>query len=316
MSNSDNDSQFISVNNIQVYYKRVLPTIDNVQNNDHSIVLIHGFLCSTFTWQKILQPLANRTGCQVIAYDRLAFGLTQRIEQWDKNEINPYTRKGEELLALELFRLLNITSKLHLVSSSSGATVAYDIAVANPELVYSIILISPYGLHNVHKMNPISKWLVGTFPVKLLLKFGLKHYLPFKNAYFDENYCKDETVKEGYLRPIQDDPLFFIGLDFFIEYNGPSETTSIDHFLQIPRKILFIMGENDKLVSKKDVKEFYQLILNENKLDETILQYVSIQQCGHLPQEEKPTEVVGIISEFFEKARTDSKYCRLNFPFQ
>ncbi|CAF5015155.1 unnamed protein product, partial [Rotaria magnacalcarata] len=46
---------------------------------------------------KCLQPWADINGCQVLAYDRLGFGLTERVLDGQL-----YTRKSEELFALEL----------------------------------------------------------------------------------------------------------------------------------------------------------------------------------------------------------------------
>ncbi|CAM4848058.1 unnamed protein product [Rotaria magnacalcarata] len=49
------------------------------------------------TKNKCLQPWADINGCQVLAYDRLGFGLTERVLDGQL-----YTRKSEELFALEL----------------------------------------------------------------------------------------------------------------------------------------------------------------------------------------------------------------------
>ena len=159
-------SLFISALGIRVHYHLATPDEHRFSTLRGTIVLIHGFLCNTFTWNKCLQPLADRTGCQVIAYDRLAFGQTERVLDTDH-----YSRKSEESLALELLRQLNVTADVHLVSSSSGAVVAFDMAIARPDLIRSIIFVAPYGvLRATHPTGPFTRFLIGTRPVQSLMK--------------------------------------------------------------------------------------------------------------------------------------------------
>ena len=86
-------SNYISTRGIRVHYNLAIPDNDTQSEVNDTIVLIHGFLCSTFTWSQCLQPLAHLTGCRVLAYDRLGFGLTERILDGEQ-----YSRKNEELL--------------------------------------------------------------------------------------------------------------------------------------------------------------------------------------------------------------------------
>ncbi len=43
-------------------------------------ILLHGFGASLFSWREIVEPLSQYG--TVIAYDRPAFGLTERPMQW------------------------------------------------------------------------------------------------------------------------------------------------------------------------------------------------------------------------------------------
>jgi pimeloyl-ACP methyl ester carboxylesterase len=284
-------SHFITALGIRVHYNLAIPNNEPVG----TLVLIHGFLCSTFTWHKCLQPLADKTGYRVITYDRLAFGLTERVL-----DEKLYNRKNEELLALELLTQLNISKNIHLVSSSSGAVVAYDMATARPDLIRSIIFVAPYGLADVnHSIGSIGRFLVGTQPIQLIIKFGLTHFLPFKNAYYNEDIAKDETTREGYLKPLRDDPLFFKSFALFIQHRDDVSSSDTDstpkNKLNNEQNILIIMGEQDKVVPKENIQEFYNSIKQECHAE-----CVSISQCGHLPQEEQPDELITLISQFIK----------------
>ncbi|CAF0828365.1 unnamed protein product [Rotaria sordida] len=286
-------SYFITVRGIRIHYNLAIPNNRTCSENNGTIVFIHGFLCSTFTWNKCLQPLADLTSYQVLAYDRLGFGLTERILNGEL-----YTRKNEELIALELLNQLNILNNIHLVSSSSGAVIAFDIAIARPDLIQSIIFIAPYGLVTFqYSAGPISRLFLGIQPIQYLIKFGLTHFLPFKNAYYNEDIANDNITREGYLKPIRDDPLFIKSFVLFIQNYDASSSNTLWNKLDKKLKILIIIGEQDKIVPKENIQEFYN-ILKQNRSSESITEYVIISQCGHLLQEEQADKLITLINQF------------------
>ncbi|CAF2964114.1 unnamed protein product [Rotaria sp. Silwood2] len=290
---SSPQSHFISVRGIRIHYNLVIPNNGTCSESNGTIIFIHGFLCSTFTWNKCLQPIADLTGYQVLAYDRLGFGLTERILNGEL-----YTRKNEELIALELLNHLNISNTIHLVSSSSGAVVAFDMAIARPDLIQSIIFVAPYGLVTFeHSAGPISRLFLGTKPIQYLIKFGLTHFLPFKNAYYNGDIANDNITREGYLKPIRDDPLFIKSFVLFTQNYDASPSNTLWNKLDNKLKILIIIGEQDKIVSKEDIQEFYN-ILKQNRPVESITEYVIISQCGHLAQEEQADKLITLINQF------------------
>jgi hypothetical protein len=55
-------------------------------------VLLHGFGASLFSWERMMQPVADLTGGPALSFDRPAFGLSARVEP--KNlPVNPYSEK-------------------------------------------------------------------------------------------------------------------------------------------------------------------------------------------------------------------------------
>lgn len=290
---SSSTSHYVVARGIRVHYNLAIPNNQQSSEIKGTIILIHGFLANTFTWSKCLQPLADITGCQVLAYDRLGFGFTERVLDGQL-----YTRKNEELLAVELLNQLNISNNVHLVSNSSGAVVAFDIAVSRPDLIRSIIFVAPYGLTSFdHSVGPIGRLILNARPIQHLLKFGLTHFLPFKNAYYNEDIAKDDATREGYLKPIRDDPLFLKSFVLFTQNYDASSTTSQWNKLDNKLKILIISGEQDKIVSKENILEFYN-ILKQNRSAESRTEHSIISQCGHLPQEEQVDKLITLINEF------------------
>jgi pimeloyl-ACP methyl ester carboxylesterase len=287
------ESRFILIGNVRVHYNLVLPNVDIRRG---TIVLIHGFLCSTFTWSTCLQELADRTGCRVLAYDRLGFGFTER--QLDGQL---YTRTHEQRLAVDLLEQLNITDRVHLVSSSSGATVAFDIAMARADLVCSLILIAPYGLARVtHPTGAFARFLIGTKTCQSLLKFGLTRFLPFRNAYYNQDLSADERTRQGYLKPIETDPLFVPCLALFMQYNHvPSVNDTVRSWamLESDLSILFVIAEHDRIVQRHDIETVFRTC-REQRSNSSRTDLVTIERCGHLPQEERPNEFIECIRQF------------------
>src|SRR5690349_6835575 len=83
------DSKFIRINNVEIHYKEK-------GGGDNAFILLHGFGGSTYSWREVMDDFA-RYG-HVIAYDRPAFGLSERPmpEDWVSN---PYGMKANvELL--------------------------------------------------------------------------------------------------------------------------------------------------------------------------------------------------------------------------
>jgi pimeloyl-ACP methyl ester carboxylesterase len=149
-------------------------------------------------------------------------------------------------------------------------------------------------------MGSISRFLIGTKPVQLLLKFGLTHFLPFKNAYYNEDIANDELTREGYLKPIRDDPLFLKSFALFTQHYDASLSNSTSwNQLNHTLKILIIIGEQDKIVSNENIQKFYHL-LKENRSSESITECSTILQCGHLPQEERADELIALIHQFLK----------------
>lgn len=75
---ADPDSKFIDVNDVTVHYKEM-------GQGETTFILLHGFGSSVFSWREVMDDFAKYG--RVIAYDRPAFGLTERPmpETWKEN---------------------------------------------------------------------------------------------------------------------------------------------------------------------------------------------------------------------------------------
>jgi pimeloyl-ACP methyl ester carboxylesterase len=153
VSSSDQEGRFVEVNGIQTYYKLAIPhshqqllqqqqPVPN-EPNKPVILLLHQILGNLYTWRLLMQPLADATGCHVIAYDRPTFGFTERPTQWEEGK-NPYTQLASVDFATQL--VLNLgydRKKIAFIGVSAGSSISCAVALKHPNLVHSLCLIAP-----------------------------------------------------------------------------------------------------------------------------------------------------------------------------
>ncbi len=134
---ADPDSLFVEVDGLTVHYKRA-------GQGEPLFILLHGFGASLFSWREVMAPL-SQSGT-VIAFDRPAFGLTERPMPGEWQGESPYSAAAQVDLTLALMDTLDVPEAI-LVGNSAGGTIAMLTALRAPERVQALILVSPavYG---------------------------------------------------------------------------------------------------------------------------------------------------------------------------
>ena len=128
---ADPDSRFIEVNGLTVHHNMA-------GEGEPAVFLLHGFGASTFSWQEVMGPLAEMG--TVVAFDRPAFGLTERPMPGEWEGPNPYTPEAQADLTVGLMDALGVEQAV-LVGNSAGGTVALLTALTYPERVEGLVLV-------------------------------------------------------------------------------------------------------------------------------------------------------------------------------
>jgi pimeloyl-ACP methyl ester carboxylesterase len=118
---ADADSQFIEINDLVVHVK-------TLGQGEPVFVLLHGFGARLYSWQPVMASFSQLG--TVIAFDRPAFGLTERPLNWTGT--NPYSPQAQVELVLGLLDHFNVQQAI-LVGNSAGGTIAMQAALAYPE---------------------------------------------------------------------------------------------------------------------------------------------------------------------------------------
>ena len=275
------DSQFMDINGVDIHY-------EEIQNNSETLfVLLHGFGSSTYSWRKVMEQLSAIGS--VIAYDRPAFGLTERVIPFEEVANNPYLLAYQPQILLKLIESKKI-EKVILIGNSAGGTVALQTALDNPNLIDGLILISPavYGDAGAPKwikplLNLPQMDRLGPVLVRSIRERGLEL---LKIAWSDPEKLNEDDVR-NYQKPLSIDR-WDVGLWEFTKANG--ENTIAARIAEVKIPVLVISGFDDQIIPVE------QSTRVASELQNAVL--VVIPECGHVPQEECPEEFLNAVDTY------------------
>jgi pimeloyl-ACP methyl ester carboxylesterase len=278
---ADPDSKFIEVNSIQVHYKQS-------GAGEPVILLMHGFSASTYSWHKVMEPLAEIG--TVIAYDRPAFGLTERPLPGSWTGENPYGNDAQVKMAIGLMDALGV-EKAVLIGHSAGGSIGLQAALEFPGRVSGLVLVDAV----VNSTRQIPDWLASTPQVKRLGPYlsrslaGQEGDTYLQAAWHDPGKFT-QADKDAYRKPFQtanwDTALW--------EYTlANRQTDLVQHLGEITMPVLVMSGDDDKIVPQAQSEELAGGLPNRT--------VVVLSACGHVPQEECPEEWLPPVLEYLGK---------------
>ena len=280
---ADPDSRFIEVNGLTVHYKMA-------GEGEPAFFLLHGFGASTFSWREMMGPLAEMG--TVVAFDRPAFGLTERPMPGEWEGQNPYAPETQADLTVGLMDALGVERAV-LVGNSAGGTVALLTALTYPERVAGLVLVdaavyvgggTPDFLRPL--LNTPQMRHLGPLLVRRFRDWGMDFA---RSAWHGPSGITPE-VWEGYLKPLKAQ-----NWD-----RALGELTRASHALDLPERlgevalpVLVVTGDDDRIVPTG------QSVRLAEELPQADL--VVIPNCGHVPQEECPDPFLRALEDFLSK---------------
>jgi pimeloyl-ACP methyl ester carboxylesterase len=279
---ADADSRFVEINGIMVHYKMM-------GQGEPYILLLHGFGASVFSWHAVMGPLSQLG--TVIAYDRPAFGLTERPMTW--SGLNPYSPEGNEALLTVLMDHFGIRKAI-LIGNSAGGTLSMQFALSHPERVQALILVDPavYESGGPEWVSILGKTPemqhLGPLFVRSIETSGLDL---IKTAWHDPTKITQETW-DGYTKPLRADNWDRALWDFTI---ASHDTGLTRHLSDLSMPILVITGDDDRIVPTANSVKLAGMVPN-SKLE-------IIPNAGHVPHEEQPDLFMQAVDEFIKNLR-------------
>ena len=277
------DSKFIEINGVNIHYKEA-------GSGERMFILLHPFGGSTYSWREVMDDFAQYG--RVIAYDRPAFGLTERPLPGDW-ESNPYGVKANVEILRGLLDAFG-ADKAVLVGNSAGGGVAVAFALEYPERVDKLILVDPgvgggYGPQFPAWALPLM-WTPQMRHLGPLMMRDYQESLPrtIDREWFDQSKLTDE-IRQKHLQilQIQNWDRAFYESTFAPDY---PELRPLLPQLTVPT--LIVAGEEDRLIRSW----YFEAVATE--IPGAALEL--IPQCGHVPEEECPDPFMERIKSFLD----------------
>jgi pimeloyl-ACP methyl ester carboxylesterase len=275
---ADADSLFMDINGLRVHYKVA-------GEGQPTFILLHGFGASLFSWHAVMPVLANYG--TVIAYDRPAFGLTERPLVWEGE--NPYSPKAQVALVIGVLDALEVEQAV-LIGHSAGGKIAFETALAHPNRVQAMIAVAAA----VYAGGGAPAW-----SQPLLRTPQLRHLGPLiarqiqnsgdsilQSAWHDPSNITPETLA-GYHKPLQvenwDKALWELTA-------ASAESDLAEQVPEVRQPVLVITGDDDRIVPTEQSRQLAANLPNA--------QLSVIPACGHLPHEETPDAFMQAVEVF------------------
>ena len=267
------EPRFATVGGLRVRYVE--------QGSGPAVVLLHGFGSSIYTWKDVLPALA-RTG-RVVALDFPGFGGSDRPPDLSF-DMFPGVVLG--LLAQLAIR------EAALVGNSMGGAVAVVIAARQPERVPRLVLIDAAGYNTGPGQRPwnidlVSSRAAGALLDRLPLRGPLVR-LGLQQVFYDDALVTPERVDE-YLAPLLR-PGTSAAIRSLMVTRTVRPSLVAELAPQVKAPTLILWGRQDRWIPVAQADRFASAIPGSRK--------VILDGCGHLPEEERPDEVIRLLTEF------------------
>ena len=247
-----------------------------------AVVLIHGFGSSLYTWKDVIPALALRH--DVVALDLPGFGESDRpadlaVEDFPRAVVGLMGRLG--------------IARAALVGNSLGGGTAVLVTATAPERVSRLVLVDAAVYNTAPSARP-GMIRLATSPLARILDLVPAKRLfverSLRQVFHDDALLTRERVAE-YLaaakRPGSVTALSSLGRSLDEQ---PRRVPEALHSVAAPT--LVVWGAEDTWIPRAQGERIASAV--------TGARLVVIPSCGHMPQEEKPAELVRLLLEFLD----------------
>ena len=287
------DSAWVDVDGLQVHVEAVADGVPLTAAADAlltapsgapdaAFLLLHGFGANTRSWASTLPWLSD--GAVAVAYDRPAFGLTDRpLGRWSAGG-NPYGPAAQIATAVGVLDALGIERAV-LVGHSAGGAIALQTALAHPERVAGLVLVGAA----VYAGGGAPAWSrpllrtpqFGRVGPLIVRQLGGSQGEAFVRASWADPTRIDDATWEAFRRPLQvldwDRALWEL-----VKASQEPDLVPLLGAVRVP--VLVVTGAQDAIVPAEQSRDLAR-DLTAVPGGATL---VELEGCGHLPHEECP----------------------------
>lgn len=258
--------------------------VEQAGTRGEPIVLIHGFGGSAYSWRKVIPALAEDH--RVFAVDLNGFGYTQRPKSRES-----YTREGQGRLVLAVMDALRL-ERAHVFGHSYGGGLTLYLASRYPERFLSMVLVdSSAPTYSDDRRNRFAGLRpAATFFLRSVALRPSMIRRALLRSYYDDSLVTPELVRAYF------DRLRIEGVaDAYQGLTAPARSGERVELEKIRVSALVVWGAQDELISVEGGRRAAARMPRS--------EFVVIEECGHLPMEEKPEELLQAVLPFLKRQR-------------
>ncbi len=251
-----------------------------------AVVLVHGFGSSLHTWKDVIPGLASDH--EVVALDLPGFGQSDQPADLVLDDL-PRAVVGlmDHLQARQVA----------LVGNSMGGAAVALVAAQSPERVRALVLVDAAGIDSGGRREPPLLRLVTSRAGALLARLPgqrLLIELALRQVFHDPRLVTDERVAE-YLQAVRRPGSYPAVRSLHASFSGRERVVE-DALGGVRAPTLVVWGREDAWIPLADAGRFVAAISGARQ--------VTIEDCGHLPEEERPRELLGALREFLAQVES------------
>jgi pimeloyl-ACP methyl ester carboxylesterase len=248
------------------------------------ILCLHGLGANTFTWRHFVGPLSKHH--KLILVDLKGFGRSAKPED-QRYSIHDHADSVYELI------LQNDWRNLTLIGNSYGGALALLLAIrlekSIPSRLSQLVLIDA-GAHKEYLPGfvRLMRTFLGMAMIFLLpARRATEFVLNF--AYYDKGKISEEQIN-AYAAPLADSGARTALLETARQCIPSDADELVAKFKNISTPTLILWGRHDRIIPLK-VGELLSQAIPNSALE-------VFEECGHIPQEERPQKTIARISQF------------------
>jgi len=281
------NSYFITIDSIRVHYREWNRDLANPRGK---VLLIHGFIGSTYCWRMNADALAAE-GYRVIAVDLPSFGYSARSLTFNQSQSSRGTL---------LWRLLdsidgNDTTRWHIAGHSMGGGTAEAMALLRPHRTKSLLIVD--GMVFFKNTNIESQFTILARQKQykqIMVSFMEKNLITYKSVRNairkNYRYTPDSTVVMNYLTPLLQEGTAPSVLNVWANAQEIVPLNA-DSLKTVP--LLLIWGNKDRTIYLRNGKRFAGRIPHA--------ELIIINKAGHDPMETNPDVFNAIYLSFLNR---------------
>ncbi len=273
---------FLDIDGVSVYVEE-----KNPESPGETIVFIHGFGGSTFSWRHNDSFFADR-GYRVIGLDMKGFGLSH------KDFASNYSHRSQAQLVARVLDEMGV-ERAYLVGHSMGSSVMLHFAHMYPEQVKGLISVA--GAVGIRERSVHPGALLRFPPFRRAGEVFLTRYINRERvrAILDSAYHEDVItvdILDGYYNRIVTGHWWGSLLAMTRDMRRNAITFALEDF-DFPT--LVIWGENDTWIGRASIHRWRERIPSA--------EFHVMPGVGHLPMEEDPDSFNSTVLAFLESRR-------------